>query len=145
MNTDERIEHLLADAHLAQPSGALDERVLEALDGPAAYRLYLGRAISAAAIVAVIGLALLVVGVFDTPTADDGIVFIDDEALVEATIDTTELVDDGVVRVSETGLPVRQVRRVTTRQFLYFNRDTNETMEITVPQEDVIHMVNEPF
>lgn len=62
---------------------------------------------------------------------------------IEATVATTKLVDEGVVVVNEK--PVRKIRRVTTRQMLYYDESNNERVEVTVPEEEVYFLSSEPF
>lgn len=62
---------------------------------------------------------------------------------IEATVSTTQLVDEGVV-VLEDG-PARKIRRVTTRQMLYYDASNNERVEVTVPEEEVYYLAAEPF
>lgn len=150
----EQIEQLLADVNLVAPGVQVDDRVAQALSANP-YRMRFIRRAAGVAIAAAVLLTASIIALqyggggtvadADGAAGDSGERIVELDATLEATLATTELVDDGVVTVNDTGLPVHQLRRVTTRQFLYFNAETDETLEVTLPEEDVIHMVTEPF
>ena len=68
----------------------------------------------------------------------------DGDGPVEATVETTQVMSDGVVVLNDR-LPVHQIRRITTRHMLYYDEKTNERIEVTTPSEQVIYIAAEPF
>jgi hypothetical protein len=66
--------------------------------------------------------------------------------VAETTVETsdTKLVDEGFVLNNER-IPMHKIRAVTTHQVMYYNKQTNERLEVTVPQEQVILIASEPF
>jgi hypothetical protein len=163
-----RIEELLADMPLAAPSSRLDDAVLGMpLQQRRRWRIVgLTSAVSglAAGLAIAIGLwAVMQLGhglnrdhdvvataggnghrdqLASAATSALGI----DEAAFETTVTNTDtrIVDEGVV-INADRIPVHQIRRVTTHQLMYFNEKTNERLEVTMPQEEVIHIATEAF
>ncbi len=158
---ERRIEELLIDMPLASPSASLDDRVLgDAAADRHRWRLdgWRGAGVGLAAGLAI---AVAVWGLLEVagPAAHDG-----DPAARRAVVDAggamapglpesaattvratdTKLVDEGLV-MSDDRLPVHQIRRVTTRQLMYYNQRTNERLEVTVPQEELILIAAETF
>lgn len=66
-----------------------------------------------------------------------------EEEPIEATVSTTQVVDEGVVMLEDG--PARKIRRVTTRQMLYYDESANERVEVTVPEEEVYFVAPESF
>ncbi len=148
LNTEEQVEQLLGELSLRQPSAGLDRRVLDAAEPP--HRPMWTRAvgtigaIAAALLVAVLTVQWLAPTVPDAPqpVVDAGSAA---DRFVEATLDTTELYDDGLVRIDRAGQPVHRVRQVTTKKTIIRDERSNETLQIIEPREETYFCVLSPF
>lgn len=152
MNTEEQIEQLLGELPLREPSAALDGRVLAETAPPPSHRLMWLRAagtisaMAAAVLVAVLTLQWFKPSDPAAPTAVPApITQVTDGRLVEATLDKTELYDEGLVRLDRAGQPVHRMRQVTTKQTIIHDEQSNETWEIIEPQEEKYFCVLNPF
>lgn len=156
----EKIEQWLEEMPLLSPSPSLDERVLALSQGGGVddrWRLsswtgsLVGLAAGLAIAVSIWGLWKLadrsqgslpgpgsaIVSTIEAEGQVDS-----DETLVETT--DTRIVDDGLV-VVDNQVPLHQIRRLTTRQLMYYNQKTNERLEIVEPGEQVIFIAAEPL
>lgn len=164
--TEGQVERWLESMPLARPSAALDDRIAAAASeagrrpGPIARIGWLAglSGMAAGLLIGVLAWPLLpgenrpaergveVAG--GAPDASNAARRADRggdsaEAPIEATVSTTRVVDEGVVMLEDG--PARKLRRVTTRQMLYYDEASNERLEVTVPEEEVYFVAPESF
>lgn len=155
---EKRIEELLSDMPLAQPTPDLDERILGIAEADRDRWRLVSWTSGLVGVAAGLAIALSVWGVLQL-TASSGAPALrpsvelassaetapaaDTEGTVVETTNT-QIVDEGMVLV-DNNIPLHQIRRVTTRQVMYYNEKTNERLELIEPEEEVILIAAETF